>query len=268
MLGRRTSLVAVAALVVGLLTVAAPAHAGLLFSWSFDERPPGFPVDPALTLVSASALLEHDETGRFTATVELGGVPDASSGTAVRIELGRYVGDVCVPDWSQTVPTYDPGGPATRDGTTLEVRQAIGLADYEGGCGSVTLVRLLDGVELDRLEAPLVTPVFSDEAGRATVTRVSNTRLEPGRRSTVWLRVRYAGSGDAEGLVVSGRGAGVVVRRSVQTVALADGDQVWVPVEVRLLSHRARTVTLRAVPFGDLLEAQAVPMTVRLRPIR
>jgi hypothetical protein len=269
-LGRRTSFASAALLVAGLLAVATPAHAEGQLSWQFEDRPAGLPAsdDPALTLAAASAVLLQDETGRFYATVVLGADPDESTGTAVRIALGHVSGDTCATDWEQTLPTYQPGGPASRDGSTITVDEAIGAADYADGCGSVSLVALADGRVLDRLDAPSVVNVVADHAGKATVTAVSNRSVTPGRPATVWLHVRYRGTGSADGVVVSGTGAAVIVRKRVHQVALEDGDDVWLPVQVRLLSRRAQRVTFEARPYGDLVRADAGPMTVRLKPTR
>lgn len=269
MLGPRTAFAAAAVLVVGLLGVAAPAHAGLEFDWQFAERPTGLPAgsDPARTLVWASAHLVQGEAGEFDASVELGAVPDESTGAALRIALGQRVDGECVTNWEQTVPVLDPGGPASRDGSTITIHETIGFADYSDGCGSVALLALAGGAVLDRLDAPFADLVVSDPLGRASVTRVSNRAVEPNRWSTVWLRVDYAG-GDADGLIASGQGARVTVRRSVHDLELAHGEQVWVPVQVRLRGHRARRVTFQAAPYGDLFRAEAAPLTVRLRPLR
>lgn len=68
--------------------------------------------------------------------------------------------------------------------------------------------------------------------------------------------------------MVSGAGSGVIVRKQVHRAALEDGADVWLPVQVRLLSRAPRKVTFEAAPYGDLIRADAVPMTVRLKPTR
>lgn len=258
------------ALVVGLITVAAPADASASYWWRFVERPAGFPAtaDPALRLASADATLDIDETGAFAATVVLGAIPGEAVGTTIRIALGQSVDGSCVTDWEQTVPAFAPGGPATRDGDRILVGATIGSADYENGCGSVSLVSA-EGTVLDRLEAPHLDLVIADPGGRAAVTAVSNRAVDPGRWSTVWLRIEYDGN-PADGLRLSGSspGRGVIVRQRTYPQRLVDGDRLWVPVRVRLLDGRAHRVTFRAWPFGDLAFPDAVSMTVRLKPTR
>lgn len=272
MLGRTVALGTSGLLLGSLLAVASPAHAWNALLWRFDDRPAGFPTstDPAQTLESARASLEQNEKGRFDARVTLGAAPDASTGTAVRIVLGRTVGADCVADWEQTFPTFDPGGPATRDGSTITIQAALGQVAYDSSCGFVEVASLADGTVLDRLEThDVVTIADAGGGGQSTVKQVKNRTVEPRRWSTVWVQVHYIGD-DADGVTVSGAGDGVTVRERTHRAALTWGERVWVPIQVKLRGDRARRVTFVATAFGNgaVWPPEDVPLTVTIRPTR
>lgn len=268
----RSPLAAAVLLLVGtLLAVTAPAGATTVLIWELDQRPAGLPTaaEPAQTLSSARASLAMDsDSAALEATVELGGVPTAETSTDLRLEIGTVEAGECRTDWELVVPTLEPTGPATREGATISVRLSTGPQEDTGSarCGSVSLLGP-DGVVLDRLEDDDAGVVVADPGASSRIKQVVGTRVSAGHWSTLWVRVRHSGA-EADGVRVSGTGRGVRVRTATTHLALRSGDEVWVPVRLRLRGHDARRVTVSARPFGDLAFAFPGTREVLLRPTR
>ncbi|HEY0951493.1 hypothetical protein [Nocardioides sp.] len=267
---RRPLVAAVLLLVGGLLAVAGPARAEAIVFWRFEQRPAGLPAtaEPARTLTSADAQLVVGPDGsRLSARVELGGVPSAETGADLHLRLGTLVDGGCRTDWELVVPTLEPTGPATRDGTTIQVAVSTPQQDDIGQrCGSVALLGA-DGIVLDRLDDDQAGTAIADPGAQARIERVRDTRVRPWHWSTVWVRVGHHGA-DADGVRVSGAGRGLRVHPYVVHLDLHDGDAVWAPLEVRLRGARARELHITARPFGNLPFVFPGRREVVLRPTR
>lgn len=267
--GRSPLVAAVLLLVGGLLALAAPAQGDVILQWRFEDRPAGLPAtgEPAQTLASGYAALGVGPDGsRFSATVDLLGVPAPETRADLHLRVGT-VDDAgaCVTDWELVVPTLDPSGPASRDGTTIQVSAAMGRESTDAPrCASASLVAA-DGTMLDRLEDPQSGLVVADPGAMARIKQVTGRHVRPHRWSTVWVLVGHRGA-EADGVRVTAAGAGVRVRGYTAELTLRDGDHVWAPVRVRVRGDRDRELRISARPFGDLAFAFPGSRTVLLRP--
>ena len=268
--GRRPLVAVVLLLAGGLLAVAGPAQADAVLLWRFEQRPAGLPAtgEPAQTLAAADANLGVGPDGsRLDARVELGGVPAADTTADLHLRIGTVTDGRCRTDWEVVVPTLDPAGPATRDGTTIEVTVSMPQQEsIDQRCGSVTLAAA-DGTVLDRLDDDQPGLVIADPGAQARIERVRDTRVRPWHWSTVWVRVGHHGA-DADGVRVIGTGRGLRVHGYTVRLDLRDGDAVWAPLEVRLRGTRARQLTITARPFGNLAFVFPGTREVLLRPTR
>lgn len=269
--GRSPLAAAVLLLVSTMLAMAAPAGAATVLVWEFDQRPAGLPmsVEPAQTLSSGRAsLAQGPESASLQATVELAGVPAAETSADLRLEIGTVEGGECRTDWQLVVPTLAPTGPASREGATISVALSTGPQEDLGSprCGSVSLVGS-DGVVLDRLEDADSGVIIADPGASSRIKQVVGTRVRPGHWSTLWVRVRHGGA-EADGVRVSGGGRGVDVRSATARLTLHSGDEVWVPLRVRMRGDRARELTIRASPLGYLAFRFTARREVVLRPAR
>ena len=269
MRGRRP-LVAAVLLLGGLLAVPAPAHSEAILRWSFEERPDGLPAtaEPARTLASGYAALAIGRGGsRLSAPVELAGVPTAETGSELHLRIGTVdESGACVTDWELVVPTLDPSGLASREGTTLQVAASMGLESIDLRCAAVSLVAA-DGALLDRLEDDQSGLIIADPGAMARIKEVTGRQVRPHHWSTVWVRVGHRGA-EADGVRVTAAGAGVRVRGYTARLTLHQGDEVWAPLRVKLLSRRTAELRITARPFGYLAFVFPGTREVLLRPTR
>lgn len=268
--GRRPLVAVVLLLVGGLLALAAPAQGDAILQWSFEDRPAGLPAttEPAQTLASGYAALAVAPGGsRFSATVELLGVPTPDTGSDLHLRIGTVdESGACVTDWELVVPTLDPSGLASRDGTTVQVAASMGLESVDLRCASVSLVAA-DGTLLDRLEDDQSGLVIADPGAMARIKQVTGRHVRPHHWSTVWVLVGLRGA-EADGVRVAAAGRGVRVRAHTVRLTLHDGDEVWAPLRVKLLTGRPTELRISARPFGYLAFAFTGRRDVLLRPVR
>lgn len=266
--GRSPFAAAVLLLVGVLLLVPAPANADATLD--FDQRPAGLPAttEPAQTFSAADATLGAASGGSaLRAVVQLAGVPSAETAADLHLRIGTPVDGVCRTDWELVVPTLEPTGFATRDGSTIRIAASMDQREgLEPRCGSVVLVGA-DGAVLDQLDEDESGVVVVDPGSRSRIERVVGTHVRPGRWSTVWVRVRHQGA-DAAGLRITGRGDGVRARTHTEAVTLRDGGAAWVPLEVRMRGDRPRRLVIRAWAVGNIAFAFPGTARVRLRPAR
>lgn len=268
--GRRPLVAVVLLLVGGLLAIAGPASADMILLWHFEQRPAGLPAtgEPAQTLSTADADLSVGRDGSaLRATVELAGVPTPETAADLHLRIGTMADGACRTDWELVVPTVDPTGPATRDGSTIRVAVSTDRPEDTGPrCASVSLVGA-DGAVLDELGDDESGVVVADPGARSRIERVTGTRVRPGQWSTVWVLVGHRGS-EADGVRVTGVGPGVRVQAYTARLTLHSGDEVWVPLRVRLRGERPRELTISARSFGDIAFAFPGTREVLLRPTR
>ncbi len=268
--GRRPFVAVVLLLVCGLLALAAPAQGDAVLQWRFEERPAGLPAtsEPAQTLASGYAALGIAREGStVSATVELLGVPTPETQADLHLRIGTLdESGACVTDWELVVPTLDPSGLASRDGTTVQIAASMGLESVDSRCASVSLTTG-DGTLLDRLEDSQSGMVIADPGAMARIKQVTGRHVRPHHWSTVWVLVGHRGA-DADGVRVTGAGPGLRVQRYTADVELHSGDQIWAPLEVRLRGGRARRLTITARPFGNLAFVFPARREVLLRPTR
>lgn len=250
--------------------MAAPAHGDTILVWRFEQRPAGLPAtsEPAQTLAAARADLTIDSDGStLRASVELGGVPVAETGADLHLRIGTPVDGACRTGWEVVVPTFEPSGPASRQGAAIEFAMVMG-PDFDTGthCASVSLTAA-DGSVLDQLDDAEEMLVIADTGARARIERVTGTRVHRGHWSTVWVRVGHHGA-EAEGVQVTGVGRGVRVRAYTAHLTLHQGDEVWAPLQVRVRGERARELKISARPFGQIAFAFPGTRQIVLRPGR
>lgn len=267
----RSPLAAAVLLLVGtLLAVAAPAQADTILIWRLEQRPAGLPAttEPARTLARADADLTVGRDGStLRATVELGDVPTAETGADLHLRIGTPQDGTCRTDWEVVVPTFDPSGPASREGAAIRIVMAMAQPTDTGTHCASAVLTAADGSVLDQLDDAAEMQVVADAGARARIERVTGTRVRRGHWSTVWVRIGHRGA-DADGVEVTGAGRGVRVRRYTVRVSLRAGDEVWAPLQVRLRGGDPRTVTFSARPFGDIAFAFPGTREVLLRPAR
>lgn len=269
MLGSRLPLAVALLVVAGLLTVAARAGANTAVFYRFHDRPSGMPAtgEPARTLADARATLYTDpDSSDLTAWVELGAVPTPDTGAEVHLRLGTIEAGVCRLDWEVAVPTLDPTGLGSRDGTTVRIAASMAPLPYsETRCGSVSLVAP-DGTLLDRLDDNEPGGAIDDPGAWSQIQGVTGTHVRPWRWSKVWVRVTHHGN-DAEGVRVTGKGFGMRVQGYTVNLDLHDGDQVWAPLRVKLRGDRPRVLKITAMAFGNLAFVGQGLKEVQLRPV-
>ena len=267
--GRRP-LVAAVLLLGGLLAVPAPAQGDTILRWSLEERPAGLPTtsEPAQTLTSGYATLSIGRDGSaFSATVELGAAPTPDTASDLHLRVGTVdESGACTTDWELVVPTLDPSGLASRDGTTVQVAASVGLEPVGLRCAVASLVAA-DGTLLDRLEDAQAGVISADPGAMARIKEVTGRQVRPHHWSTVWVRVGHRGA-EADGVRVTAAGAGVRVRGYTARVTLHQGDEVWAPLRVKLLTGRPAELRITARPFGYLAFAFPGTRTISVRPAR
>ncbi|UMG94517.1 hypothetical protein [Nocardioides sp. TF02-7] len=210
------------------------------------NRPSGFPTGaPARTLASAEVrqdLLAERVSGRFV----LAAAPTAATAAHLTVGFGHADGSTCQGDVQLTTPTLDPAPGWARAGRTITLDQAsedAGWQDWD--CAFAVVAGPGQTPEydarVDRLTDVPLRPAL--RLGAVRLLGSTKVRLVPGVWTTVEVVVRNTSRADAAGVVVTGAGKGVQVRRT--RVGKVWGESSTTErVSIRLRGRRAARVRL------------------------
>jgi len=231
-----------------------PAAADVGVDWAFDTRADGMPSTdvPARTIEQASATIwDSGEYGTSVhASVVLAGTPDDASAADLHLALGVPDNSGgCLVRWEVVVPTLDPTGAATRDGSAIALDHPLAPGeDYLCGYVAVTPTGAT-GPDYDRWDGHPGGQVVADSGGRAVIKDVQvPERVRPHRWVPVRMKVKARGS-RVDAIRVAGYGRGV---RAVPTLVpiLRPGGSAALRLWVRLGVDAPRRVDIVATPYG------------------
>lgn len=261
-----TLLVALTGLAALPVVPTAPAAAASGNTWSLDSRPAGTepPTEPSRRLERAYLVVGYD---LVSGSVQLAGVPDATTDSEIRVTLGRRGEDgACRVERLVGTTTYAPVRPNRRDEESvhlqLPVAQAVEPSRWT--CVHLELVDA-DGTVLDHLDGHPTGSLVSDPVGSVRIGAVTGKQVVPGRWTYLEVRVANTGS-DMKGVRVSGDGQHVRVEQALYLSPVYVRESVTVQVRVKLLRPGGAHLKLRAEPLGGFLSIRDDRRRVWVRP--
>ncbi len=255
MLGRTSPASLVGLLVVGLLTIATPARAGVGEYWTFDDRPAGMPATdvPGSTIASAEARV--DNGSELHARIVLGATPDP---TQIDLHIAFGATDAaggCVPS-SEVVVQPSAEGPATT------VDAALDPAIATGSCAYVAVTDHASQAVLDRVDGQAKCCVIVDPP-RPLLVRVVTQKVRPHRWSGVRVKVHL--NHEATWLRVRGSGKNLGTRPVLLHEVPSGTTTVRLPVRLHVDAPRRLRVTVSAAgpDFRRAVRHRRVRLLVR-----
>ncbi len=276
------ALVAGGVALTGTLLAAPPGAVGvppvLELSGTLTERGTGMPapgIPDSQRIVSAS--VEADpQSDRAQARIVLGAEPTVSENAKLWMVLGQYDDKgTCTHHIDYNTPTHgalDPNYGWSRSGSTYTLDMTFGLYGGNIVADSLDCAFALvthsnnDGQFLDILGGDLTARYAETKLQVAGATLLGSKKLKllPKEWITVDVVVKNIGAYDTSGVVVTGKGKGVKVKKANPKTMIYKGSTLTVPVKVKLTKKAKAKVTLTAQAIGT----KKVTRTFTIKPAK